>query len=498
VTATSVAPLGNIDRASVVTILNNAVVQYINTPGEYTLKDGKGIILIVTGGVTLTGTTSADILITPGADNGTIDFKAATVTGKITVQADNATVDVDEDSNLPEINFTGTGSKVEEETTEQTHTSTNTSSVTPSNNDSVPVAYTATIKNQDEANALSKTVKYSTITISEELGENEVTLDGIQMDDLVINGGGDNSVYLKGCKVNKNVSIKKEFGKPLHLVLLGTPVPNVDVNTSAILEADENSEITKVIASADITVKGEKTVLTDIEVPASATAKISVTEGAAVDQLTVKGNAELAEGTIAKVVIPEDADNNVTFTVAKDASVTTTVVNKGGATITGNAGNVTTEREDDIAINVNGVSATINKDSEPIQTGTKVDDSNKNIIDDDEEEQTAPVTTITVGDKNYLYDDEEEEYYIIVGDGDEREYIGDLAELIDIIENTKVDNGELSIIVNNKKYYYDADEKEWIDSDEKEAVDLEVVIGGTNSSDDLVDETPTEDIDSAD
>ena len=112
------APTAEINRASTVTILDRAIVQYINTPGSHTLTDKDGIILVaVSGDVTLTGETSADILVTPAAKGKTLAFDKATVTGAITVQADNMKI-IKSESTLPEIFAVGDNITTEDKPTE--------------------------------------------------------------------------------------------------------------------------------------------------------------------------------------------------------------------------------------------------------------------------------------------------------------------------------------------------------------------------------------------
>lgn len=113
VSADRLAPKSEINRASTVTILDRAVVQYINTPGSHTLTDKDGIILVAAAGnVTLTGKTSANILVSPAAKGKAITFNKATVTGTITVQADNMKV-LKKASTLPEIVTVGKNITVE-------------------------------------------------------------------------------------------------------------------------------------------------------------------------------------------------------------------------------------------------------------------------------------------------------------------------------------------------------------------------------------------------
>ena len=60
------APLEDINRASVVTVLNNAVTAYANEPGA-TVQASGGIALVVAEDVTVTGT-AEDVLIVAGGD----------------------------------------------------------------------------------------------------------------------------------------------------------------------------------------------------------------------------------------------------------------------------------------------------------------------------------------------------------------------------------------------------------------------------------------------
>ena len=103
VSDTQLAPISSMTRASVITVLDRAVVQYINAPGSYELNSQEGIVLVASGDVTLTGTTSANILITQAATDKKVTFDNAKVTGNVTVTAENAKVE-NNNSTLPEIN----------------------------------------------------------------------------------------------------------------------------------------------------------------------------------------------------------------------------------------------------------------------------------------------------------------------------------------------------------------------------------------------------------
>lgn len=83
------APLEDINRASVVTVLNNAIAAYANEPGAAVQANG-GLTLVAADDVTVTGT-AADILVAQGAAEGEITVQADT-TGTVSVNAAGATV----------------------------------------------------------------------------------------------------------------------------------------------------------------------------------------------------------------------------------------------------------------------------------------------------------------------------------------------------------------------------------------------------------------------
>ncbi|MBQ7713568.1 MAG: S-layer homology domain-containing protein [Oscillospiraceae bacterium] len=106
----ALAPGNNIDRASVMTVFDKAIAQYVNASGSYELTDRDGVVLIAAGGVTLTGTTRADVLISHAADGKEVNFDKAAVSGRLVVQADNAKISASADSTLPAPAMRGTSS----------------------------------------------------------------------------------------------------------------------------------------------------------------------------------------------------------------------------------------------------------------------------------------------------------------------------------------------------------------------------------------------------
>ncbi|WNX83699.1 S-layer homology domain-containing protein [Agathobaculum sp. NTUH-O15-33] len=80
------APAQNIDRASVVTILDRTITGYANTAGATVEAKNAGLTLVAAPDVTVTGA-AADVLVAAGAASGTVTLNGASVSGAVTVQA---------------------------------------------------------------------------------------------------------------------------------------------------------------------------------------------------------------------------------------------------------------------------------------------------------------------------------------------------------------------------------------------------------------------------
>lgn len=210
------APTGSMSRASVVIVVDNTVMQYITEPGKYELTNKDGLILIATGGVTLTGKTSADILVTPAADGKGLIFDKAEVSGAITVQADGASI-TSKDSKLPDIALTGADSTViEKDTPKEVKPSTGGGSYddggyTPPS-PSVPSA--PANLSITENNQVVPSGTYQNVTVTAAVGNGEVTLKDLTINgDLTIQGGGSNSIKLENCTILGKVIMAKESGE---------------------------------------------------------------------------------------------------------------------------------------------------------------------------------------------------------------------------------------------------------------------------------------------
>ena len=135
---------------------------------------------------------------------------------------------------------------------------------------------------------------YKNIKITSEVGNGEVTLNNTELKgNLVIEGGGSNSIKLNNCSVGGKVVMSKEGGEAPRLLLTNTPVEKIEATQPAIIEAaDTASAILDVEIKANLTVKGENTEISKITIPETTTenVSISVENGAAVEDVTVNSS----------------------------------------------------------------------------------------------------------------------------------------------------------------------------------------------------------------
>ncbi|MBR2473351.1 MAG: S-layer homology domain-containing protein [Clostridia bacterium] len=109
--ANQMQPKTNINRASVVTILSNAIAQYVYKDGTAVTLSGNdsGIVLVVAKNVRISGTAKGPMLIGQGAKGGSITL--AGIVGKAEVAADDVTINT-ENAQILNIVFKGQGGKL--------------------------------------------------------------------------------------------------------------------------------------------------------------------------------------------------------------------------------------------------------------------------------------------------------------------------------------------------------------------------------------------------
>ena len=361
-TGNTLLPLADIDRASVVALLDKSVAGYGSQPGStVSVEDKDGLVLVVSGDVTVTGQVG-DLVIAQGAAEGTVHLEDATVTGTVTLsapsvklnitggtkveklvvsgQATHAEITVEKDASVNDlttkaqgtiVSGQGTVSRVEaaEGSANVTVTTSGTiiennssSSVTTDKGEVKPGNTGSTTKpstgggsssggsvSSDLTISEAKTVTggtYQNVTIAYSVGDDTVILDGVTITGtLTVNGGGSHSVNLINCIIRGTVLLNKPDGQPPRLNLANTPVAAVEAVKPAILEADQASAIASVTARANVEVKGEHTAVAAITVPADIENEVTVTVTAgSVARVEAKSETAVtgAAGTVANVV----------------------------------------------------------------------------------------------------------------------------------------------------------------------------------------------------
>ena len=362
VTKTTLAPVLNIDRASVMTVFDRAVAQYINEPGTYTLEDKAGIILVASGDVTLTGSTKADILVTSAAKDKAITFDKATVTGSITVP-ESSTVN-NNGSTLPNITAKADSAKPAAAVAAGGGGGGGTSGYSPS------VAPDATIDTSSgNANSALAAGTYNNVTITEAVGDGTVLLQNVTINgDLIINGGGSSSVILDLCRILGRIIFGKTTNdgtESTRIYLMGgTDANNVEVNGNAglIIESETSeSTIGSITASNDLEIRGSNTNVNKIVIPENITTTVAVNvSGGSVDTIqansetiisgssgnvgNVNASANVTAGSLVvdKVTLPESATTQVAVSITGNGTIEVEANNTYGANLTAeNATNVT-------------------------------------------------------------------------------------------------------------------------------------------------------------
>lgn len=140
-TGNGFAPQAAITRAELATILNNAISNYASEDGESIEATGNGMTVIAAPNVTITGTLRDGLLATAAADGGTLTLKDARVDGVVTLhsganlvvsgdtqltnividkEAENASVTVNKDASVTNIETYAPGVKISGEGTVNT------------------------------------------------------------------------------------------------------------------------------------------------------------------------------------------------------------------------------------------------------------------------------------------------------------------------------------------------------------------------------------------
>lgn len=411
ITADTVAPLESMSRAALVTVLDRAVVQYINAGGEYTLTDKDGIVLVAAGGVTLKGETKADIVITQGADGKDVNLDEATVSGTVTVKGDNVNV-IGDSTKIPTDDKADEGEKADENKgLEESPSPTKRPSIGGGSGGS----YTPQITDLTISQAETKTGgTYNNVTVTAAVGNGTVELKNVTVKgNLTVNGGGKNSVKLNGCTISGKVIMAKnqseQGAESPRLELTGTPISVIEVQNPAIIEAtDDKSAVGNVTTNSNLEIKGSKTTVGTIDVSENSTGTVGVTvtggsvstinansasnvttgtdgnvstvnanapttvscANNSVDDVVAASNVTVDSNAVSQVEVSEDATSNVNVDVKGSDTIEVEVNSSSGATITteNNSSNVTVSTSGETApnVSVDGTAAThVHKWGEP-------------------------------------------------------------------------------------------------------------------------------------
>lgn len=168
---------------------------------------------------------------------------------------------------------------------------------------------------------------YKNITISKSVGDGDVTLLDVEIHgDLIIRGGGSNTITIDGCEIDGEIIIEKEGGEQPRLYLIESEAEKIVVNTPAILEAaDKEASIGAVIAKADLTVQGVQTTIGKINIENDNTVTLA---SGSVDTITVD------TGTTANIVINAGGALNI-FGDATDITLSTELATPPTVTVNG-------------------------------------------------------------------------------------------------------------------------------------------------------------------
>lgn len=364
----NVLPTGMLTRGAIMAIIDRSIVQYINEPGTYELVDKGGIILVTSADVKLTGKTSADLIISAGASGGKVTFENAKVTGEITIQANNTTVE-SKNSTLPKAEILGKGSKVNNSTSNNQGNNSGSNSsggtVTPTYQDLVVTEPGSTYSNST----------YRNVTIAASVGDGDVTFDNVTITgDITINGGGSNSIHFKYCttssiKVNKNIHIFEGATEVPRIELINTPVPKIETLSPTIIEAkDSNSKIQSLMAHNDLEVRGPETVIEEIVAMKNSGNELEfnilagkiinlisynqlILQGApgTINTITTSDNIDIGSGIADTLIVADDAVGDISLNVRTPSDDSLTV----DICINSNNGvKITTDMEDPSKISI--------------------------------------------------------------------------------------------------------------------------------------------------
>ncbi|MCI5928916.1 MAG: S-layer homology domain-containing protein [Pseudoflavonifractor capillosus] len=204
----SIQPSVNIDRASTMALLDKAITVYINEPGEYSVDNEKGFVVVATDGeVKITGKT-AGVVVTAGCSTGTVKLNGVTadtvkVDGTAAVSLENGTAVETVSVNSTAAVDVASGVKVETMEVNADADISNAGTITTLEaNSAADVKNTGTIRTLD-AGAAVRVDNSGTISKAE-INADGVILDGRRPSTIDVADGVKNPTDSKGNEIKDN------------------------------------------------------------------------------------------------------------------------------------------------------------------------------------------------------------------------------------------------------------------------------------------------------
>lgn len=186
------------------------------------------------------------------------------------------------------------------------------------------------------------------LIIGQGVGDGEVTLDNVSVEgNLVVLGGGSNSVVVRGNSTVGKVIVSKTEGEPVRVKVEGEAVVGtvaIDDNSKAIV----NGAITNLVAGDDASVELQNARVVNVEINGT-NAALNVDAGSTVTSATINASGVQLTGTgnVGSAVVTENAKSGVVVdtvgtqvTVAPEAG---NVTDSSGAVVAPSGSNSTTQ-----------------------------------------------------------------------------------------------------------------------------------------------------------
>jgi hypothetical protein len=164
------------------------------------------------------------------------------------------------------------------------------------------------------------------LIIGQGVGDGDVTLTDVKIDGrLIVYGGGENTIHIRGGSVIPAVVLNKTFGTPVRVVVDGAAkVESVSVVAESQAVAEGGIETIAVVPRTEVTAGGEITAVeparwTTVEIASGATIANLVVTGEKIE-VEVAAGATVKEATVASGSVSIEGAGKVTSVVVTSAS----------------------------------------------------------------------------------------------------------------------------------------------------------------------------------